>query len=543
MNLSRLQSPLLKNDFTTNDCFPSPSPPNSTLPRSQRKPSPRPGSVISQSSSSTTKLAARSSARRRSLSANSLEDMTRGSPSVRKNSSLEDDTGEDTTVPITSPLLVEPTRTLAHQSTRSLSPFRPIAPIVITSNNDRDNTPAKFIQNSKYTKQNKNKTNTTNKIKRLSKDDSVGTSLTKFDRCLSVMLMSHLEQFDATSSSSESSSSESKSTLEDSMMDTIVKQNTRVNDSIKKAMFDQLMLIFSSIKKIELAAEKQSDGRSTSSYNKRNIVATAAVQQSSLCTESIERNDVDTQRCIRNLDYEPSSVEKLLEMYQKQRILVLSVGITPDEIMVSALAIMKKICGGTIKNVPQNLPRHNPFTEITFATALLNWQNEACGVDCGLDPSCGYCVNEQLYISNNLFLLPAKKKTLLPSFLKKKKSLKWKPIRILLEQKKIKVWNGTSTDDMMLDDTMLECKRKPMFVIEMHRKLVLTPLKVYENCGEEKYSLSLMETDELRKNLAHQEEGKDQEILRIGCIHPGQYHFFQIALQVILDSFHSDSED
>ena len=281
--------------------MPSPSPPNSTLPRSQRKPSPRPGSVISQSSSSTTKLAARSSARRRSLSANSLEDMTRGSPSVRKNSSLEDDTGEDTTVPITSPLLVEPTRTLAHQSTRSLSPFRPIAPIVITSNNDRDNTPAKFIQNSKYTKQNKNKTNTTNKIKRLSKDDSVGTSLTKFDRCLSVMLMSHLEQFDATSSSSESSSSESKSTLEDSMMDTIVKQNTRVNDSIKKAMFDQLMLIFSSIKKIELAAEKQSDGRSTSSYNKRNIVATAAVQQSSLCTESIERNDVDTQRCIRNL--------------------------------------------------------------------------------------------------------------------------------------------------------------------------------------------------------------------------------------------------
>ena len=110
-----------------------------------------------------------------------------------------------------------------------------------------------------------------------------------------------------------------------------------------------------------------------------------------------------------------------------------------------------------------------------------------------------------------------------------------------MEQKKIKVWNGTSTDDMMLDDTMLECKRKPMFVIEMHRKLVLTPLKVYENCGEEKYSLSLMETDELRKNLAHQEEGKDQEILRIGCIHPGQYHFFQIALQVILDSFHSDT--
>jgi hypothetical protein len=48
--------------------------------------------------------------------------------------------------------------------------------------------------------------------------------------------------------------------------------------------------------------------------------------------------------------------------------------------------------------------------------------------------------------------------------------------------------------------------------------------------------------DELRKNLAHQEEGKDQEILRIGCIHPGQYHFFQIALQVVLDSFHSDSE-
>ena len=411
MNLSRLQSPLLKNDFTANDWVPSPSPPSPTLPRSQRKPSPRPGSVISQSSSSTTKLAARSSARRRSLSANSLEDMIRGLPSVRKNSSLEDDTGEDTTVPLTSNLLVEPSRTLAHQSTRSLSPFRPIAPIIITSKNDRDNTPAKFIQNSKYTKQNKNRTNTTNKIKRLSKDDSVGTSLTKFDRCLSVMLMSHLEQFDATSSSSESSSSESKSTLEDSMMDTIVKQNTRVNDSIKKAMLDQLMLIFSSIKKIELAAEK----------HKRNIVATAAVQQSSLCTESIERNDVDTQRYIRNLDYGPSSVEKLLEMYQKQRILVLSVGITADEIMVSALAIMKKICGTTIKNVPQNLPRHNPFTEITFTTALSNWQNEACRVDCGLDPPCGYCVNEQLYISNNLFLLPAKKKNIASILFKKEK--------------------------------------------------------------------------------------------------------------------------
>ena len=85
---------------------------------------------------------------------------------------------------------------------------------------------------------------------------------------------------------------------------------------------------------------------------------------------------------------------------------------------------------------------------------------------------------------------------------------------------------------------MLEGEYKPMFVIEMHRKLVLTPLKVYENRGEEKYSLSLMETDKLRKNSTHQEEGKNQEILRIGCIHPGQYHFFQIALQVVLDSFH-----
>jgi len=42
-------------------------------------------------------------------------------------------------------------------------------------------------------------------------------------------------------------------------MKTIIKQNTRVNDSIKKAVLDQLMLIFSSIKKIELAVEKQSD--------------------------------------------------------------------------------------------------------------------------------------------------------------------------------------------------------------------------------------------------------------------------------------------
>ena len=139
-----------------------------------------------------------------------------------------------------------------------------------------------------------------------------------------------------------------------------------------------------------------------------------------------------------------------------------------------------------------------------------------------------------VYVSGQLFILPAKiKKTLLPSFLKGKKNSKWKSIRIILEQKKLEIWNGSYTDDMML-----EGEYKPMFVIEMHRKLVLTPLKVYENRGEEKYSLSLMETDKLRKNSTHQEEGKNQEILRIGCIHPGQYHFFQIALQVVLDSFH-----
>ena len=45
-------------------------------------------------------------------------------------------------------------------------------------------------------------------------------------------------------------------------------------------------------------------------------------------------------------------------------------------------------------------------------------------------------------------------------------------------------------------------------------------------------------------HFVYQEEGKDKEVLRIGCIHPGQYHHFQIVLdlQVVLDSFHSDSE-
>ena len=165
-------------------------------------------------------------------------------------------------------------------------------------------------------------------------------------------------------------------------MKTIIKQNTRVNDSIKKAVLDQLMLIFSSIKKIELAVEKQSDRFTPPAVHP---IHTASHMYSN---SNGDLEGVEAARIAAAGRKNESSVDRLTEMYHEQRSLVLSVGVTTDDIMISALAIMKKICGPTIKNVPQNLPRHNPFTEPTFTSALSTWQNE-------LPQFTGYAVNDQ----------------------------------------------------------------------------------------------------------------------------------------------------
>jgi len=74
-------------------------------------------------------------------------------------------------------------------------------------------------------------------------------------------------------------------------------------------------------------------------------------------------------------------------------------------------------------------------------------------------------------------------------------------------------------------------------MIDMHRKLVLTPLKVYTNkYNEETFSLSIEETDEHRKTLKNDPKG--QELIRFGFIYPEQYRFFHTMFAITLDSFH-----
>jgi len=295
--------------------------------------------------------------------------------------------------------------------------------------------------------------------------------------------------------------------LQQKIVQTIMTKNSNVNENIKKAMLQQLMLIFASIKTMEIAEAVDDDGQKSTATSTATLTATKNI--------AVPSNE--------------TGKDVLVRLYHEQREQVLLFGVTTDEIMIEALAVMKRICANTtIKNVPQNLPLHNPFTTTEFSKALSSWQNDM--------PSCaGYLVGRDMYISRQLFFLPSKNSKagfgVLPSFFGTKKSIKWKTCRIVCEQKKLCIFDGKNTDEDILSGTT-----PPMFLIEMHRKLVLTPLKVYTNkYGEEKFSLSIVETDVRRKTL---KTDTDLELIRLGFMYPEQYRFFHTLLAITMDSFH-----
>ena len=86
---------------------------------------------------------------------------------------------------------------------------------------------------------------------------------------------------------------------------------------------------------------------------------------------------------------------------------------------------------------------------------------------------------------------------------------------------------------------MLSGLMVPKCMIEMHRLLSLSPLKVYAHdtsngSGKEMLSISISETDARRKN----DLPKSDDLVRFGIAHPQQFTFFQTMLRSILDSFH-----
>jgi len=304
--------------------------------------------------------------------------------------------------------------------------------------------------------------------------------------------------------------------LQQKRVEAIMTRNSNVNDNIKKIMLQQLMLIFATIKKMEISEDLVDDDDDEDDDGQKST-ATASSDYIIAVPSKETRKDV------------------LKRLYQEQRKLVLSFGVKPDQIMVEALAVMNKLCTNTIMNVPQNLPHHNPFTTTDFSKALSSWQHDK--------PSCaGYLVGQDMYISRQLFFLPAKKckvdAGILPSFFKstttkKSKTIKWKTCRIVCKQKSLSIYDGNNTNEEILSGMSV-----PMLMIDMHRKLVLTPLKVYTNkiTPLKVFSLSIEETDERRKTLKNDPKG--QELIRFGFIYPEQYSFFHTLFAITLDSFH-----
>ena len=188
----------------------------------------------------------------------------------------------------------------------------------------------------------------------------------------------------------------------------------------------------------------------------------------------------------------------------------------------------------------------------------------------------GYLIDNSIYVTALMYFFKEKKNTnmirlKLPKFFS---TSQWKPIRIVVHQKKMEVWDAkvkdavsiyfcffradssTSYDWLIyLYFTLLTLLRKnylqdmlsglmePKFVIEMHRLLSLTPLKVYASdhdtssgASKEMLSLSIRETDARRKN--DQIISKSDDLVRFGIAHPHQFTFFQTMLRSILDSFH-----
>ena len=434
---------------------------------------------------SVTKVA-RQAARRRSLSSSSLDEMltdtststNADSITVTSSSSEQDDRTRSRS----------PVKIFARMSARSPSRDRPsskalllrpalIKPMVISSNHGTSH-------------ENKNE---------------LVKSLHQFERSLSVFCLQQLN----------TSSSASPMLLQQKRVEAIMTRNSNVNDNIKKIMLQQLMLIFATIKKMEISEDLGDDDDGEDDDGQKST-ATASSDYIIAVPSKETKKDV------------------LKRLYQEQRKLVLSFGVKPDEIMVEALAVMNKLCTNTIMNVPQNLPHHNPFTTADFSKALSSWQHDK--------PSCaGYLVGQDMYISRQLFFLPAKKckvdAGILPSFFKstttkKSKSIKWKTCRIVCKQKSLSIYDGNNTNEEILSGMSV-----PMLMIDMHRKLVLTPLKVYtDKYDEETFSLSIEETDEHRKTLKNDPKG--QELIRFGFSYPEQYRFFHTLFAITLDSFH-----
>ena len=433
---------------------------------------------------SVTKVA-RQAARRRSLSSSSLDEMlTATSTSTNADSitATSSSSEQDDRTRSRSPVKI-----FARMSARSPSRDRPsskalllrpalIKPMVISSNHGTSH-------------ENKNE---------------LVKSLHQFERSLSVFRLQQLN----------TSSSASPMLLQQKRVEAIMTRNSNVNDNIKKIMLQQLMLIFATIKKMEISEDWIDDDDGEDDDGQKSTATATASSDNIIAVPSKEtKKDV------------------LKRLYQEQRKLVLSFGVKPDEIMVEALAVMNKLCTNTIMNVPQNLPHHNPFTTTDFSKALSSWQHDK--------PSCaGYLVGQDMYISRQLFFLPAKKckvdAGILPSFFKSSTTTKkWNTCRIVCKQKSLSIYDGNNTNEEILSGMSV-----PMLMIDMHRKLVLTPLKVYTNkiTPLKVFSLSIEETDERRKTLKNDPKG--QELIRFGFSYPEQYRFFHTLFAITLDSFH-----
>ena len=151
----------------------------------------------------------------------------------------------------------------------------------------------------------------------------------------------------------------------------------------------------------------------------------------------------------------------------------------------------------------------------------------------------GYLIDDEetTFLSGKLNYLPSNSSSAssgsswFPSFGKKKSQ--WQSARILLTQKQCRLYEGSTSEQDILESNV-----KAKFLLEMHSKLALSPLKVFTNTrnNSEMYSFALMETDDLRKHGRNSDEA--QELLRFGTCNPMQMKFLLVCLESILKSFH-----
>ena len=291
------------------------------------------------------------------------------------------------------------------------------------------------------------------------------------------------------------------------ILDQVVSNNNEINNHVQQLLVKQLMNIFATIKHIEMAEH---------AIKKRKQANTRYDQWEDHPNEG-------------SLSAPPSADHtRLLELYHSQREVALSLGVSSDTIMVAALAVMKELCKtDSIKNLPSNLPKHNPFSETDFQKALARWQQDQ-------PTQAGHVIDPTSYLSGGLYYLSDKKSSSwLPTF--SKNTRKWKKIRLFIQQKKLEIYDGNLSENAILSTAV------PLFAIEMHNKLVVTPIKVYVNRNnEEKLSFSLIETDDQRTSNGGTKDSRytTEELIRFSSDYPLQFQFLTVVFQVILNSFH-----